>query len=264
VVAPDDAHPLEIGTSLRKARNEAGIGLREVEERTKIRIKYLSALEREDWEALPGPAYAAGFLRTYATELGLDAGELVRALHERLGDEPPPEERYPAGEPVLSGRERRGGRRWGMRLLALLLGLALLALAAFTVWSILDEEPAGDLNPPPGERRPERSDADRAGEKESTRPVTLDLTLRADVTVCLLGDGSKPLIDNQVLNTGSEERFEAKRFQLRFPEGFARSQLRIEVDGEPVRLEPSLEPAAFVVRGPDDVSPTDVRGGDCP
>jgi len=65
----------EIGYSLRAARERQGIGLPEAELATKIRAKYIRALEEEDFDALPADTYARGFLRTYADYLGLD-GEI--------------------------------------------------------------------------------------------------------------------------------------------------------------------------------------------
>lgn len=65
----------EIGYSLKAARERQGIGLPEAELATKIRAKYLRALEEEDFETLPADTYARGFLRTYADYLGLD-GEI--------------------------------------------------------------------------------------------------------------------------------------------------------------------------------------------
>ena len=65
----------EIGYSLRAARERQGIDLPEAELATKIRAKYIRALEEEDFDALPADTYARGFLRTYADYLGLD-GEI--------------------------------------------------------------------------------------------------------------------------------------------------------------------------------------------
>lgn len=62
----------EIGNSLREARLRQGLDLSRVEAETKIRGKYLRALEEERFEVLPGETYVKGFLRTYAEHLGLD------------------------------------------------------------------------------------------------------------------------------------------------------------------------------------------------
>ena len=77
----------DIGATLREARMRARIDISEVEAETKIRAKYLRALENEEWDLLPGPTYVKSFLRTYAEALDLDAKLLVdeyKLRHERL------------------------------------------------------------------------------------------------------------------------------------------------------------------------------------
>ena len=61
-----------IGSTLREARMRAHLDITDFEARTKIRAKYLRALEDEEWSLLPGYTYTKGFLRTYADMLGLD------------------------------------------------------------------------------------------------------------------------------------------------------------------------------------------------
>ena len=67
----------DIGTTLREARIRARIDISEVEARTKIRAKYLRAIENEEWDLLPGPVYVKSFLRTYGEFLGVDTRLLV-------------------------------------------------------------------------------------------------------------------------------------------------------------------------------------------
>lgn len=69
---------MKIGEALRKARVEKGYSLEFLEEATKIRAKYLEALENEKFDVLPGQVYAKAFLRTYAKFLGLDMEEIIR------------------------------------------------------------------------------------------------------------------------------------------------------------------------------------------
>src|ERR1700752_3841084 len=100
----------EIGATLREARMRERIDVSEIEAKTKIRAKYLRALENEEWSLLPGPTFVKSFLRTYAQALGLDGKALVeqyRMSHERPSDallEPivPPSQRQ---------RQRAGGGR---------------------------------------------------------------------------------------------------------------------------------------------------------
>src|ERR687889_354790 len=70
----------EIGRFLEQRRKEQGLSLDEVEQATKIRKRYLTGLEREDYTILPDAVYARGFLKTYANYLGLDGEDLSRQL----------------------------------------------------------------------------------------------------------------------------------------------------------------------------------------
>ena len=116
---------MRIGPVLEQARSRAGLEIADVEEQTKIRAKYLRALESEDWGELPSSAYAKGFLRTYAQLLGLDADALVDEYRRQVESELD-EPSYPLGDQVLERRRRRGpmsrGRpRWVLVLVLLLL-----------------------------------------------------------------------------------------------------------------------------------------------
>jgi len=75
----------EIGTTLREARLRRQLDLVEAEQDTKIRSKYLAALENEEFDLLPGTVYARGFLRTYARYLGLNAQLYIDEYNERFG-----------------------------------------------------------------------------------------------------------------------------------------------------------------------------------
>ena len=72
-----------IGAILEKARRELGLSLRDVEDATKIRTRYLEGLEREDFSVLPDAVYVQGFLKTYANFLGLNGDEMARDLRNR-------------------------------------------------------------------------------------------------------------------------------------------------------------------------------------
>src|SRR5271167_1551310 len=98
----------EIGATLREARMRARIDVSEIEATTKIRAKYLRALENEEWGLLPGPTFVKSFLRTYAQALGLDSKALVeeyRQSEENASD--------PMYEPIVSSPGRTRPRRDG-------------------------------------------------------------------------------------------------------------------------------------------------------
>lgn len=79
--------PIGIGERLRNAREARGWSLADVSELTRVRTVFLQAIEDEQFDRLPGRTYVRGFLRTYATALGLDPEELFDAYHMRF-DEP--------------------------------------------------------------------------------------------------------------------------------------------------------------------------------
>lgn len=93
----------EIGSTLREARMRARIDISEVEARTKIRAKYLRALENEEWDLLPGDIYVKSFLRTYGDFLGLDSRLLIDEFKRRY-ERPSDHEARPIN--TISTRDR--------------------------------------------------------------------------------------------------------------------------------------------------------------
>jgi cytoskeletal protein RodZ len=82
----------EIGNSLREARLRQQLQFSVLEERTKVRPKYLRALEDEEFDVLPAPTYVKGFLKAYADALGLDGQLYVDEFNSRfvVGEEEAP------------------------------------------------------------------------------------------------------------------------------------------------------------------------------
>jgi cytoskeletal protein RodZ len=95
----------EIGSTLREARMRAHIDITEVEARTKIRAKYLRALENEEWDLLPGPVYVKSFVKTYGDFLGLDSRLLVDEFKRRY-ERPMEYEGRASTSPPTTARER--------------------------------------------------------------------------------------------------------------------------------------------------------------
>ncbi len=118
----------EIGNSLREARERRGIDFAQAELATKIRGKYLRALEDEQFALLPAQTYVKGFLRTYAEYLGLDGQLYVDEFNSRFvsgGDDHEPRVRRSAAT-----RPRQRNRR-------LETNVVLIALAAITVLTVI-------------------------------------------------------------------------------------------------------------------------------
>jgi transcriptional regulator with XRE-family HTH domain len=90
----------ELGSALIRAREARGLTLEDAERDTRISRRYLQALETEQFEAIPAPVYARGFLRSYSQYLGLDPAEML-ALFPRDEDTPyaPDASSRPTGQP---------------------------------------------------------------------------------------------------------------------------------------------------------------------
>jgi cytoskeletal protein RodZ len=118
----------EIGSSLREARTRQGLDINDMEMRTKIRAKYLRALEAEQFDQLPGHTYIKGFLRTYADSLGMDGQLYVDEYNSRFvtGEEEPAV--YTRRTPSQS-RRRRHSERHESRLVAIAVGAIVIVTA---------------------------------------------------------------------------------------------------------------------------------------
>lgn len=98
---------MEIGSTLRSARESRGISLEAAEDGTKIRRKYLEAIESENFDFLPGRVYVKGFLKNYAKYLGLSPDEVVAAYEERVPNVEREEDAQASGK--ITNVERTGG-----------------------------------------------------------------------------------------------------------------------------------------------------------
>jgi hypothetical protein len=262
----DEASGLPIGEVLKRARSRQKVDIQTVEEQTKIRTKYLRALENEEWEVLPGHPYAKGFLRTYAQFLGLDGDALVdeyrRTVESSLGANAPVQ----FSEPVLERRRRLGEepRRWPVRLAVIVAVGAAVAVAALIVLGSSGSE-HGHRHHHKGKHHGHHSGGgSQSGQtsSSSTQPVTIALTTHDDMLVCLVPGHGRPLIDSQTLISGSKEGPfvpPAENYRLDLESGGAAT---VTLDGEPQRVH-SKQPASFDIDA-NGVQPTTFKGPNCP
>jgi cytoskeleton protein RodZ len=117
----------EIGNSLREARVRRGIDFAQAELATKVRGKYLRALEEEHFEVLPAETYVKGFLRTYAEYLGLDGQLYVDEYNSR----------FVIGEEQSEARARRSAARPQKRNRRIETNVVLVALAAIAILTVI-------------------------------------------------------------------------------------------------------------------------------
>jgi len=145
-----------VGSKLREARNRRKLTLADVEAATKIRVRYLEAIENEDWDQLPGDTYARAFIRTYGALLGLDGDRLAEEQRRRRGAARPGE-RLPRVDPRPRRVMRRRKRRRASRLPSGLIAVAVTALVVVALLIVgLSGGGSGDSdeNPPPRQAKP--------------------------------------------------------------------------------------------------------------
>jgi cytoskeleton protein RodZ len=224
--------PDGLGATLRKARDRRDVALSDVEAAIKIRARYLLAMENEEWDALPGGSYARGFIRTYATYLGLDG--------ERLAGEFEPEPEPVAGNGPRARRRAPRPALTGAVVLALLAAAAAIGLATGGGGG----GPAGSGGVESGSPPASGSGSSQAGSGEAPDTVSLRLATKAEVWVCVLDRRGRALVDGEVLSAGVEEGpFHSGSFTVAFGNG----EVAMQVDGKETEIPASASPLGYAI-----------------
>ena len=234
----------EIGETLREARMRRRIDMAEVETATKIRAKYLRALESEEWELLPGPTFVKTFLRTYAEYLELDARLLVEEYKQRC--------ERPAGMDItpLNLRKQRRRRRVAPRIgpgLVVVLGVLglLVALYLLGVSGNGDEKepPAAVATATPAKAKTKKKKAEKR--QAPAKPMRVSIVATGQVYVCLEDSTGRAIVDKATLEAGQKTRtFRGKRFKVTFGTAAA----RIRQNGKDYRVATSKDPVGYELR----------------
>jgi hypothetical protein len=233
----------EIGPTLREARIRHKIDLTEIEERTKIRARFLRALENEEWDVLPGPTYTRSFIRTYATFLGLDGERLAddfRRLQEtQLGEHHTPREPH-----MLPQRPVRAPGSGGPRLSAGLIGA--IAAAILVVVLVVLGVTSNSGNENQSSNAAHHGAKAGKGHKGAGKPkgVSVQLTATAEVWVCAIAANGTPVVNGEILNTGTQAGpFRSGKFDLAFGNG----SVDLKIDGKPFQVKDTPSPVGYEV-----------------
>jgi cytoskeleton protein RodZ len=245
----------QIGAQLREARMRGKIDINQVESDTKIRAKYLRAMENEEWGLLPGEIYAKTFLRTYADYLGLDSREVLddyRRQYERPTDHDL--------RPLASGRERDrrpgSGRRQqpqprgggGFRIppwVLVLIVLLVVALALYLVGSPgNDNKGAATRSTSTTASKHHKRHKPKHGGAARHHPaapksVHLSLVPTGTVYVCLVNGHGRKLINGQQYSAGQKIPVQVARTLLLT---LGTSSVTITANGTKVPIAPSSSP----------------------
>jgi hypothetical protein len=199
-------------------------------------------MENEEWDALPGGAYTRGFIRTYASYLGLDGDRLADDYRRAMG--PQGGERVPKRvEPVPTAR--RGRRPWVSG--HIVIAAVCLLLVAAVVGIALAGGGGGSSSPSPaagGEGKEGSSKQVRKAGAASKSGVAVRLAATAEVWVCLLDAKQDPLVDGQILNEGAEAGpFRSAGFEIALGNG----SVTMFVDGKQADVPASANPVGYRV-----------------
>ena len=211
------------------------LDIADVEARTKIRAKYLRALENEEFGMLPGPTFVKTFLRTYAEMLGLDPHVLVEEY--RAGFEREDEPEAPLGPPAVAGRDRRHGPRIGPGSLILLVLVGIIALLV-AIGLASDEGDDGDVASAP---ETTQSETEAAPPPEPPRPkrVSLRVTPATPTYICVdRGAGTPVLFENTI---DVAQTFRGKRLRV----NLGKRDVQLRMNGKLVRVTPGPDPVGF-------------------
>jgi cytoskeleton protein RodZ len=224
----------EIGTSLRDARLRQGCELADAEAATKIRSKYLRALEEDRFELLPAQTYVKGFLHAYAEYLGLDGQLYVDEYNSRYGtleEESAPRagRRQPAATHAHRSVESR-------MVLVALAGIAAASALVVIAWKAGDGEQATIPNlgtDLAGVEEPEEPPA--APEAERPRPAALSIVAVQGPSALRIHKMSATgeLLFSGTLEQGKSLSFTWRQFWL---EAGAPQNLRVRVNGAQIQL----------------------------
>jgi cytoskeletal protein RodZ len=254
----------EIGATLREARMRARIDISEIEAETKIRAKYLRALENEEWALLPGPAYVRSFLRTYAEALDLDAKLLLeeyKLRHERPSDHDlmpigSPRRRSRGGGPGLRQRPPRRVPPGIVVVIVVVIGL-LAALYALGKTANNDGGATGATTnttsrttTTPVPKSTTTSSSPKAKKRKRSTATTARLARlqvvpsgQGPVYVCLEAAGGRRVLNGVTLQPGSTSgTYRSSQFKLRLGNGNA----SLRLNGK-LRKVANASPVAYII-----------------
>lgn len=240
-----------IGQQLQKARRERGVELSDAERATKIRVKFLEAMEADRWGDLPGPPYNRGFLASYAGFLGLDENALVEQY--KATAEPPEH-----AEAVPSTVIRRGSvtRPRSARPRALAIGgLVVVILLGVVIGVSLGGSGNGGDHHRKGNKQARAKSTGEGNASASTSPsattgtttatgtqVSVELHATDLVWVCLVDERGRPQVNSETLTAGETRGpYDGAGFEATFGNG----SIELTVNGAPAKVPQLSEPLSF-------------------
>jgi len=235
----------------------AHIDVSEIEAQTKIRAKYLRALENEEWDLLPGPTFVKSFLRTYAQALDLDDKAIVEEYRQSY-ERPNEAELQPivstARRPANQRSGRTGPRGVSPPSRGYTIAIAVVSLLIVVLVVALLSGGGSSSNTPTTtasattkahhhahHTTPHTTGTTPAGQSEV---LSLSVQPTGPVYVCLLGEGERKLIPGVILQPGSvQPTFHSKHFLLTL----GNNAVHLLIDGSPRPVPASSQSIGYSI-----------------
>ncbi len=212
---PENNSAVELGKKLKSAREGRGLEQKDLTETTRLQPRFLEALERGDWNGLPSPALARGFVATYARALGMDAEKLVEEHSDAL-----PARKSPLSDMVSS----KPAKRIRLSVVLACIVAAGVSLGGFMIWSAMKTTsvPFQDTSTETAVRQERQPSSSAKREKISRKPDSITAAPGAEETL--------PPADGNIEGTEEDSAPAAPETDFEAPE---------TVPGEPVLERPS-------------------------
>jgi cytoskeletal protein RodZ len=232
-----------IGDSLREARMRQHLDIADVEAKTKIRAKYLRALENEEFGMLPGPTFVKTFLRTYAEALGLDPQALVEEYRGTYEPREEIEALQPLGPTAVARDRRRVGPPRGpwVAIGAAVVGvIAVLAVIGLVSGGGDDNSSSSNGQTNTQAQKPKKKQKPKQETPATPKTVTLRVTPSNQVYVCLDSGAGSDIVFEGILD--APRTFRGGHL-LRVNLG--KTDVQLTKNGKPVAIQPGPEPVGF-------------------
>jgi hypothetical protein len=215
------------------------VNIEELEGTTKIRAKYLRALENEEFGLLPGPTYVKSFLRTYAEKLGLDPHLLVEEYRAQY-EPPEPVDFQPIASSPRDARRRPPAPRFGPGAAIVAAALALLVFLLILGLTGDEDEPKRTVDTGPAQttprEKPRRRKEPAAG---PAKRVSMRVIPAVPTYVCIDRGADEVVFEGTLAAPRTFRAPDTLRINL------GKRSARLRVNGRPVRFANGPDPVGF-------------------
>ena len=220
------------------------LDIADVESRTKIRAKYLRALENEEFGMLPGPTFVKTFLRTYAEALGLDPQVLVEEYRATYESRDEVEHLQPLGPTAMARDRRRGGGIRPPRGPWLVIGLVAAAVVGVLLVIGLvggDDNGGGGGQKAGGTDTTETQQTTKTEKQKPAPPtrVTLRIIPNNEIYVCVDNGPGTDIGFNGIIS--EPQTFRGRRVRV----NLGKTDVQLTKNGKRVPLQPGPDPVGF-------------------